>query len=334
MPRTTAEMTDRDFPRELAAFVDFVGGDAITRAVRQVEQKLGGLYPHLKSLFADRYFFHAEWDRFVEGNAPFRIDTSAPFSVRAAGFIAAVNRIRTSLSPSGARRLQRMILDNLKADRDLRQIEHDSIVGLTSAAWAFASVSLTLRASAAMTSCVSKLRAPASKSSARLCQRGPGAQIEPDQNARLLAVFEAACREFAPYREPGLYSVSLNRPVADISGLEGRLRGALISGLDRWGDSDFCVEFEAQPSWKGLVEAAAADPLQQIAASGQFKEHGGQPRIVGGRCFGITIQPHKPSTIARSVERALKNAADQCLGREVRFFGCTSLIWMRTRSLS
>src|SRR6202034_4152631 len=46
-------------------------------------------------------------------------------AVRSASFIAAVNRVRRSSSPRAQDRLREMVLDNLKPDRDARQIEHE-----------------------------------------------------------------------------------------------------------------------------------------------------------------------------------------------------------------
>ena len=113
------------FQSEFAAFVAFIGGTDLDKVMRKIAQKLRPLGPQARSLYGDRYYFHQQFEAFTFGPVPFRLDTTSLPAVRAASLIASINRLRGSLSASGAARLRSMVIDNLQPDRDVRQIEHE-----------------------------------------------------------------------------------------------------------------------------------------------------------------------------------------------------------------
>jgi hypothetical protein len=98
------------FQRELAEFVGFIGGADVDKVIRKVEQKLRPLPANTRSLFGDRFFFHEQFTAFTCGPLPFQLDTTDLRAVRAASLIAGVNRVKRSLSSSGALRLRAMLL--------------------------------------------------------------------------------------------------------------------------------------------------------------------------------------------------------------------------------
>jgi hypothetical protein len=122
---TILSASDFEFPREFAAFADYIGAADLHKSARKVMQKLAQFEAATRNLFGTRYFFHEEIERFADGSSPFQVDLSDPLSVRAASFIAGVNRARMTMSEVGAVRFRKMIIDNLKPDRDFRQIEHE-----------------------------------------------------------------------------------------------------------------------------------------------------------------------------------------------------------------
>jgi hypothetical protein len=119
------ETNDFDFVAEFAAFARYVGEQALHKATRKVMHKLSMLDPASRRLFGTRYFFHEQIEQFTDGPQPFCLDTSVQRAVRATTFIAGVNRARVGMSDIAADRLRKMILDNLKPDRDMRQIEQE-----------------------------------------------------------------------------------------------------------------------------------------------------------------------------------------------------------------
>ena len=117
-------LVQSDFPQEFVEFIDFVGAQALDREIRKIEQKLNAL-SHARHLYGDRYFFQEQCVRFTEDIPSFGLNISEPQAVRAASLIAGINRVKRLLSPAGASRFHSMIIDNLKVDRDMRQLEHE-----------------------------------------------------------------------------------------------------------------------------------------------------------------------------------------------------------------
>jgi hypothetical protein len=95
---TAFTMPDTGFRIEFARFVDFVGPQNLREAISRVASKLARLSPALAQLYRDRYFFHQQCLSVADGPTPFQLDVSDIKAVRAATFIAGVNRIRHSLS--------------------------------------------------------------------------------------------------------------------------------------------------------------------------------------------------------------------------------------------
>ena len=59
-PHTLAQS---DFPRELAQFIDLIGGSVIDKVLNKVSTKLQALSPGVRSLYGDRFFFHEQFIR-------------------------------------------------------------------------------------------------------------------------------------------------------------------------------------------------------------------------------------------------------------------------------
>src|SRR6185295_8558400 len=122
---TAFTMADTSFPVEFTRFVDFVGAQELHEAINRVSAKLSLLTPSLRALYRDRYFFHQQCIIVADGPSPFHLDVSDINAMRAATFIAGINRIRTSLSAAAIPRFRSVILSGLKPNRDIRQLEHE-----------------------------------------------------------------------------------------------------------------------------------------------------------------------------------------------------------------
>jgi hypothetical protein len=93
--------------------------------VDKVMRKLASFGTAPRQLFGTRYFFHEEIARFTDSPRAFALDIQSASAVRAAGFIAATNRARFAMTEAEASHFRGMIFDNMKPDRDFRQIEHE-----------------------------------------------------------------------------------------------------------------------------------------------------------------------------------------------------------------
>src|SRR5262249_2312663 len=113
------------FPREFASFVDFVGVVNLNEAIGRVAAKLQQLSPSLRALYRDRYFLHDYCVDISDGPTAFQLDVSNPTAIRAASFIAGINRMRNCLSSAAAPKLRSAILGLLRPDRDIRRLEHE-----------------------------------------------------------------------------------------------------------------------------------------------------------------------------------------------------------------
>jgi len=116
-------LTQADFPREFAEFIDFAGASDLDKEIHKVIKRLSGLPAEVSAIYGDRYFFQLQFMKFAHDNkSPFFLDINDATAVRAASLIAGVNRAKRSLSASGVNRLRSTVVDNLKLDRDMRQL--------------------------------------------------------------------------------------------------------------------------------------------------------------------------------------------------------------------
>ena len=118
-------LSQAEFPREFAEFIDFVGAAPLDKETRKVERRLQALSPTVRGLYGDRYFFQEECLRFTYDVPAFGLDIANSQAVRTASLIAGINRIRRLLSPKAVDHFRSVVIDNLKLGRDMRQLEHE-----------------------------------------------------------------------------------------------------------------------------------------------------------------------------------------------------------------
>ncbi len=313
--RTAApySLTQSDFPREFAEFVEFVGLDSLNSAGRKVGQKLADLSASSRSLFGDRYFFHEQCVRFAGGTPPFHLDISDPVAVRAASFVAGVNRVRRSVSPRGADRLRGMVIDNLMPDRDIRQIEHEIRCSTHFGRKGF-KVTFADLEGLGLFDLLVETASGTVEVECKTVSEETGEQVKTELNVNLSECFRKTVLNYGPVAESGLFTLTLNKAVAECKNLAQQLENALRSETARSHCAkDFSLEFSPRPQWQELLNSGRlVDLKQQILVdsdSGKYARCGIKAK---GKIIGLVIHPHKSSALAKRVITVIKQGADQC----------------------
>jgi transcriptional regulator with XRE-family HTH domain len=318
-----AHLTDRygcevsEFPREFAEFIGFIGGDHIDKAVRKVDRKIGS--PEARRLFGDRFYFHEQIVRFTQGPLPFHVDLSDVLAVRTASLIGGINRVRKSLSPSGATRLRAMVLDNLKPDRDIRQIEHEircsTHFGRKGFKVTFADLERLGKFDLLVETPSGEVEVEC-----KTIDRDTGSQIKAEITVQLSEIFNAAVSKQAPVNESGLFVMTLKKPSANCIHLARQLKHALQSNTARCFDgTDFSLQFLPRPKWQDLLNSGhVLDLSAQISADPLLGEDDDAHCVtqLRDRIIGLVIRPHKSTTIIERIIDVIKDGADQCTGKK------------------
>ena len=313
--RTAApySLAQSDFPREFAEFVEFVGPVNLNSAGRKVGQKLSGLSASARSLFGDRYFFHEQCVRFAGGSPPFHLDISDPVAVRAASFVAGVNRAKRSVSPRGADRLRGMVIDNLMPDRDIRQLEHEIRCSTHFGRKGFKVTFVDLQGLGLFDLLV-ETPSGSVEVECKTVSEETGGQVKTELNVNLSECFRKTVLNRAPVTESGLFTLTLKKAAANCKNLAQQLEEALRSETARtYYAKDFSLVFSPRPQWQELLNSGRLTDLkQQILLDSDSGEYARCGIKAEGKIIGLVIHPHKSSVLANRVVSAIKQGADQC----------------------
>lgn len=302
------------FASEFAGFVNFLGVENLDSALAKVGQKLSHLPKSVRSLFGDRYFFHEQCVRIVHGSNPFQLDPTNFAAVRAASFIAGINRARTYLSPSANARLRSMCLDNLKPDRDIRQLEHEirCLVhfGQKGVEVAFAD----LEGEARFDLVCDEQGRPSFEVECKTVTEDTGSQIKIEMTVGLAAAFYKSVHEDMTVNKFGIYVLALKKPADQCKNLVAKLKSALKpNGATEFESDDFSLRFEERQIWAEYVHENDWPRFQErVLGDPQIDARAHIFTRVGGCVVGLVLVPHKESTLAEKVVGVLKDAADQC----------------------
>jgi transcriptional regulator with XRE-family HTH domain len=319
-------LAQSEFPRQLAGFVDFIGVTDLDAALRKVTRKLEQLLPSTRFLYGDRYFFHEQFLRFTEGTAPFQLDISDPVAVRAARLIADINRARTSLSAKAASRLRRTIIGGLKPGCDIRQLEHELRCATHFARRGFGVRHADLEGLGTFDLLIGGPSGSV-EVECKTVAEDTGAPIKLEMIAQL---FDAFVRCVSQSRrlsitESGVFSLVLTRRGDQCTNLVARFRDALQSGaFEGFDGNDFELAFTPKPQWTELLKTGH---VQQFISTRSLDPdfnagHARSFTTVDGFAVGLSLRLHKPSELgSRSVD-VIKQAADQCTGRN------PALVWL------
>ncbi len=316
-------LVQSDFPRELAGFLDFVGSDILGKALQKVAEKLAALPPSARLLFGDRYFFHQQFIRLAEGSESFRLDISDSVAVRAASLIAGINRVKASLSSAGALRLRSMVIDNLKPDRDIRQLEQEircsTHFGRKGYKVTFADLEGLGRFDLLVETASASLEVEC-----KAISEDTGSQIKSETTVNLSEVFRKMMLKRPLIGESGIFILTLKKPADLCANLPRQLEAALeLAAVRPFNAVDFGLVFSRRAQWTDLLKSDRAQELKQ--AVWLDPEIAGQPYCavkVGDKMLGLSLRGHKPNTLSERVVQVVKQGADQCTR------GNPSIVWL------
>ncbi|MGO9004852.1 MAG: helix-turn-helix domain-containing protein [Beijerinckiaceae bacterium] len=322
-PADRYSLVQSDFPREFAEFIDFVGATEFDAALRRVGQKLDAVSPSAQSLFGDRFFFHRQCINFVHGPVPFHLDIADPVAVQAASIVAGINRMKRSLTSHGASRLRSMVIDNLRPDRDIRQIEHEIRCSTHFGQKGFDVRFADLEGLGTFDLLV---RTPAGSVDVecKTITEDTGSQIKTELTVNLTEIFRKSVLMQPPVDESGLFVLTLKKPSAHCTNLGHLLEEALRSSTPRsYFASSFSLEFSPRPLWQALLNADRLPDLKnQILADPDIDGHARCAIRGVDKIVGLVIRPHKRTTLSRRVVEVIKQGADQCTGKRA------SVVWL------
>jgi hypothetical protein len=316
-----ASLDDFDFVAEFAAFAHYVGEQDLHKATRKVLHKLSMLDAAPRLLFGTRYFFHEQMEQFTDGPRPFFLNTAEQRAVRAATFIAAANRARKALSDLGAIRLRRMIIDNLKPDRDLRQIEHEfrAYVHLRQK---FDSVRFIDLEGAGKFDLLCASDGGAVEVECKTVSEDTGNPIKNEMTVNLSQLFLKIVKRL-PVDQSGIFRVEFkNEPGASKAILQD-FRTAMSFNFAGHADcQDATIDFLPRPTWTRAAETMATDALHTLLRSDPDVGETHCITKVAGKMLALALKTSKSNTLAQRVVGTLKDAADQLSGTNC------SLVWL------
>lgn len=322
-PADRYSLVQSDFPREFAEFIDFVGAQTLDREVRKVEKRLHALSSGARALYGDRYFFQEQCVRFTEDIPTFGLNISNAIAVRTASLIAGINRVKRSLSPTGASRFHSMVIDNLKLNRDMRQLEHEIRCATHFSQKGHKVVFADLENLAKF----DLLVGPPSSSVEVECKtitQDTGSQLKSGLVVSMMDSFVKVVSKAIPVDVSGIFALTLNKAADHCKNLSRQLEQAIgLVTVCPYESKDFSLGFSPRPTWQQLLDAKHWNELnQQIRLDPDDSEYARGITNVAGKILALDIRPHAPSVFRNRVVGTIKSAADQCSG------GRPGIVWL------
>jgi len=315
-PMNRYALSQAEFPREFAEFIDFVGAGPLDKQTRTVEQRLRGLSPAVHAIYGDRYFFPLECRRFTHEVPAFGLDVANSQAVRAASLIAGINRVRRLLSPKAADRLRARVIGDL--DRDMRQLEHEIGTWTHFARKGFNVVFAELERGERFDLLVETPAGSVAVECKTVCE-DTGHQIKIDLAVNLAAIFDRSAAKLLADAESGQFILTLKKPADECKNLPQKFEAALKAAITTPSETaEFSLSFFPKPDWQALLDAGAASELErqmQLAVEAEPSE-----RFTIGAftpqntVFELVIRSHAPTRFRKKLVKILKDAADQCPG--------------------
>jgi hypothetical protein len=302
-------LSDRDFPREFSRFANFVGPAELQEAVNRVSTKLGPLPSSMLALYLDRYFFHTECIALSEGPNPFQLDVSDPNAVRFASFIAGVNRMKASLSASGASRFKRTILGMLRPDRDIRQLEHEVRVYTHLGQKQIKTVLADLE-QIGQFDMLCDADGKQFEVECKTITENTGEQIKTDLLVGLSEMFHKTLLSVDAIAVSGIYILTLSKSPDLCGNLHLALRNALLSSSLPLSTEDFTLSFVAKPDWND------AKTVEIVIRDLEAQSHRWFGARFGNKMLGLVLRPHKPNNLSEKIVQYLKGGGRPVFRRE------------------
>jgi len=312
-------LTQSDFPREFAEFIDFLGTADVDRGINKVNKRLAGLPAEVGAIYGDRYFFQQQFLKFVDSDkSPFFLDIYDVRAVRAASLIAGINRTKRSLNALDRERFRSKLAASLALGSDLRQIEHEIRCATHFEQMGF-KVTFVDFEKGGFDLLVTTAKGPIEVECKTLSE-DTGSQLKKDMAVALAESFFRHAKKH-DFSESGLFTMTLRTPSAHCKRLPEQLQ-AVLSGSDT-PYSDFDFTFTPVPKWQKLLDEERIDELQRALRSdyndGEFSRSVSQRN---GRVVAFDVRPHALPDLNQKVIETLKEAADQCTGN------LPAIIWL------
>jgi len=301
------------FAVEFASFIDFIGADNFLRVLRKVDQKLGQLRPSVRTLFGDRYFFHEQCISFTDGQHPFQLDPSSFYAIRSASLIAGINRARLLLPPLAKARFRSMLLNSLKPNRDVRQIEHEIRCfihfGQKGINVAFADLEEKGRFDL-----ICEAQDASFDVECKTVSEDTGSQIKSEMIVGLCEAFHKSVHQKLPVHQSGIFVLTLKKPGDLCKNLASELKSAFESPTPSSFDgNNFVLSFVPRPAWHDYLRENKWQEIKESASDDPEIERHAHCVIRKDNCvLGLSLRPHKKNTLSERVIEVLKAAADQC----------------------
>jgi hypothetical protein len=308
-----------DFPAEFANFVAYVGSTEIQRSVDKVIRKLAAFGVAERNLFGTRYFFHEEMARFTDGSQPFQLDIQSSSAIRAASFVAGTNRARLGMSEAEARHFKGMIIDNMKPDRDFRQIEHEirCFIHLKQKGH---DVRFADLGKAGSQDLLCGSGANSFEVECKTVSQDTGNPIKSEMIANLAKQFFSLVKQRSQILKAGIYSVEFGSKPRMSNDVLAALQSIVLDASATVARcEDATITFHSRPLWDGCKERLPREAIVAMIAA--------DPDVSGRHCFtmsgnnlvGLSVENYKPNEIASRATRVLKDAADQLSGTRAAF---------------
>lgn len=323
-----AEPIDFDLPSELASFVGFIGGEEIEIATSKVLRKLSTLSRAPRTLFGDRYFFHQQIIRFTDTIPSFAFNPMDRQSIRAASFIAGINLARRTISSLAATRLRKMIIDNLKPDRDFRQIEHE-IRAFIHLRQKFGSVQFADLEGTGNFDLICSSAEATVEIECKTISTDTGNPIKTEMVVNLIDAFLKIMQRSTPTPESGIFRITFLNDTTGATSILRDFREAIarpiVSSIKL---KDAEVEFIARPLWTQKLRDNSSGEVADIVFPDPHLDDSRCITVVGQSILALSIRSKRENTLAHRIVRVLKDAADQLSGER------PSLVWLQFVGLS
>jgi hypothetical protein len=273
-------------------------------------------------VFGTRYFFHEQIEQFTDGPQPFYLNTSEQRAVRAATFIAATNRARATMSDLAAVRLRKMIIDNLKPDRDIRQIEHEfrAYVHLRQK---FGNVKFVDLEGAGRFDLLCVSDGVEVEVECKTVSEDTGNPIKNEMVVNLSQMFLNVMHNRLPVDQSGIFSLEFKGEPGASKAILQEFKTAMSSQFVGQVDcQNATIDFSPRPTWTRAAETMTAEALQNLLRNDPDVGDSHCFTKVAGKMFALALKTSKTNTLAQRAVRTLKDAADQLSGTKC------SLVWL------
>jgi len=210
-----------------------------------------------------------------------------------------------------------MVIDNLRPNRDIRQIEHEIRCSTHFGRKGF-KVTFADLAGLGKFDLLIETPSEVIEVECKTVTGETGSQIKAELIVSLTESFRKTVWERPPVDQSGLFTLTLKRPTADCKNLTHQLEKALQSKITRSFDAqDFSFEFVPRPQWQELLDSERSiDLTRQISLDADSGRSALCVMIAAGKIVALKVRPHKPAVLSQRLVETIKIGADQCTGEK------------------